>query len=93
MINSVHTLVRLNQTLREPRSLKAYGLKSFQASQSNSPCRINNGGCRHMCLLTSSPEKSSCACNIGWRPTESDSRDCRMVDRRNPGDRDESRHH
>ncbi|XP_023317821.1 low-density lipoprotein receptor-related protein 5-like isoform X1 [Trichogramma pretiosum] len=89
--NTTRPLLRLGKLVRQPRSLKAYGIKSFRAQQSQSPCRQSNGGCRHMCLLTGAEERASCACNIGWRPSESDSRDCRMADRRNPGDRDEPR--
>nr|XP_054761162.1 low-density lipoprotein receptor-related protein 4-like [Lytechinus pictus] len=30
-----------------------------------SPCDVNNGGCSHLCLLSSSPEGFTCACPTG----------------------------
>jgi len=31
----------------------------------SSPCLVNNGGCSHLCLLSSSTQNFSCACPTG----------------------------
>ena len=30
------------------------------------PCRLNNGGCSHMCLLSTAPGGRTCACPDGF---------------------------
>lgn len=63
----------------------AKGLRALhplaQPSVSN-PCGNNNGGCQHMCIVTSAGVEDRlgyrCACNIGWKLSR-DLRNCILV--------------
>ncbi|XKL62898.1 hypothetical protein PGB90_002731 [Kerria lacca] len=45
-----------------------FDVKVYEAKRQpyiTTPCEKNNGGCSHLCLLSSGPEKYSCACPTG----------------------------
>lgn len=51
------------------KSEKLEQLKIYQSEkpQIENPCEPTNGGCEHLCLLSSQDQKFSCACDKGWK--------------------------
>ncbi|XP_022647953.1 low-density lipoprotein receptor-related protein 6-like isoform X2 [Varroa destructor] len=82
--NSIYTTLKTGQSkIRKAwpdLHLSVLDIKFYASSQQpingTSPCRENNGGCSHLCLLTSrSSTKRTCACPTGVR-LRNDKRNC-----------------
>lgn len=78
-------IYRDRKIFKEPRSIKIY--HPVKQPKITNPCKINNGGCSHLCILTrSGPEDElinfnlgyRCACSIGYELTEN-RRTCTQV--------------
>lgn len=59
--------------IQDPAVIKAPSVSSF----TENPCKINNGNCSHLCLL-SSKKSNSCACRTGYQ-LDSDLTGCHLV--------------
>lgn len=65
-LTGTHKRIVLSGDL-EPMDIHAYGPLRQPSGDSSSPCGYNNGGCSHLCLLSSVTPFFSCACPSGVR--------------------------
>lgn len=75
--STIQSIYRMRD-IRDPKAIKA--VHPLVQTYVNNPCGSINGGCQHMCVVTSSSPTLGyrCACNIGWK-LNSDERTCDLV--------------
>ncbi|GBP08672.1 Low-density lipoprotein receptor-related protein 2 [Eumeta japonica] len=65
--------------IRDPKAITV--VHNLKQTSVNNPCRNNNGGCSHMCIVTAIQNGGlgyRCACHIGYR-LQNDLRNCVLV--------------
>lgn len=58
-------------------SIKVY-VDTDEETMLENPCKVKNGGCQHLCLLTSKDTKYSCNCQEGWE-LSNDLKNCKKI--------------
>ncbi|CAB3228777.1 unnamed protein product [Arctia plantaginis] len=59
-----------------PVDVKVYDGKRQVMPTGDYPCKVNNGGCSHLCLLSPNPPGYECACPTGSKLIESSNTTC-----------------